>query len=100
MYAMPRQIFSTDHNITYFHVVIFDNTADSDYTEVTNQQLSFDLLTPSPACVDITVNDDQIFENDEQFQLTLSQPSPPASFPPLTIDPPTAVVTILDDDGN
>ena len=79
--------------------MISNTSADSDYTMITNQQLSFDLLTPSPACVDITVTDDQIFEDDEQLQLTLSQPSPPVSFPPLTIDPPTAVVTILDDDS-
>lgn len=76
-----------------------NTSAASDYTEITNQQLSFDLLTPSPACVDITINDDEIFEEDEQFQLTLSQLSPPPSFPPLTIDPPMAVVTILDNDG-
>ena len=82
-----------------FSYNIITHAADPDYMDITNQQLSFDLLTPSPACVDITVNDDQIFEEDEQFQLTLSLPSPPPSFPPLTIDPPTAVVTIIDDDG-
>ena len=81
------------------HKIYNTLAADPDYVDITNQQLSFDLLTPSPACVVITVNDDQIFEENEQFQLTLSLPSPPPSFPSLTIDPPTAVVTILDDDG-
>ena len=80
-------------------MLLYTITANSDYTEITNQQLSFDLLSPSPSCVDITVTDDQIFEEDELLQLSLSLPSPPASFPPLSIDPATAVVTILDDDG-
>lgn len=70
-----------------------------DYTEISDQTLSFDVLSIREVCIDITVNDDDVFEEDEQFQLTLSQTSPPPTFPPVTIDPALSTVTILDNDS-
>lgn len=71
----------------------------SDYTEISDQILSFDLLSNREVLIDVTINNDNIFENDETFSLTLSQPSPLPTFPPVAIQPSVSTITIVDDDS-
>ncbi len=49
----------------------------------------------SRTCVDIIVVDDDIFESDHLFVVTISAATPSA----VTVDSITLVVTIIDDDG-
>ena len=75
------------------------HTAQLDFTEISEQALSFDVLLVRQQCINVAITDDARFEDNEQFQLTLSQSSPPSTFPVVTIDPRLASVTIIDDDG-
>lgn len=79
-------------------LIILQCAANSDYTEIFAQTLSFDVLSSREVCIDVTINDDAIFEEDEEFQLTLSQSSLSPMFPPVTINPALSTVMILDDD--
>ena len=80
------------------YIILLQYTANSDYTEILAQTLPFDVLSNREVCVDVTISNDVIFEENEEFQLTLSQSSPPPMFPPVTINPALSTVMILDDD--
>ena len=45
-------------------------------------------------CVDVSINDDNLCEDDEMFDISLSTLDPA-----VTLDPDTGSVTIIDDDG-
>ena len=46
---------------------------------------------------DISINDDQIFEPNENFFLAINTSTLPVGF--FAVDPSEAIVTIVDDDG-
>ena len=67
-------------------------TVGDDYT-VVNQVLTFDAMT-SRVCFFTSTVEDMPLEDDESYLLTLTSDEPG-----LTLAPPQATVTIIDDDG-
>ena len=69
-------------------------TADSDYTGITNQQLTFNPGEPTTQTVNVTVIGDNAYERDEGFSVALS------SATDATVSPTggTATMTITNDD--
>lgn len=69
-------------------------TDGEDFSSVTNGELTFKEL--STACATITIQNDELFENDETFTFSFS--ANPLQ-PTVSVDTATVTVTIQDDDG-
>ena len=68
--------------------------APDDYIDLT-MDLTFDSeIQNDTLCVDVPINDDNLCETDEIFDVTLT-----TADPAVTLDPDTGTVTIIDDDG-
>ncbi len=57
--------------------------------------LAWETNSSSRACVDVSIVDDDIFESDHNFTMTISAATPST----VIVDSITVLVTIFDDDG-
>ena len=75
----------------WLHMYVVRSTGGEDYDAV-SVELVFN-ATVSRSCAEIPIADDPLVEPPETFNITIT------GDPPVIIDPPTSIVTIVDNDS-
>ena len=74
------------------HVILDGN----DYSGISNLLLTFNSIT-TVIDIPVTINDDNVYELTEMFNATISFPGDP--LPRVTLSPESALISIIDEDG-
>ena len=74
------------------HVILDGN----DYSGISNLLLTFNSIT-TVIDIPVTINDDNVYELTEMFSAAISFPGDP--LPRVTLSPESALISIIDEDG-